>query len=234
MNNTKVNNEAFIVGEVVGEIYSPILNENVKPGSAIYSFTVKVGRLSESADYIPVSVNEYFLRKHNINPGEIVSLKGQFRSRNLAKGNNKSRLILYFYARDIMSSEELEKYGSKTTNCVNLTGFLCKSPIFRTTPFKREICDILLAVNRELPNKPGKTVTDYIPLILWGKDCRTLQENQCDTGTKLAISGRIQSRIYEKMLEDGKKEERTAYEVSCNNLEVLSVVRAQERESSAI
>ena len=99
------------------------------------------------------------------------------------------------------------------TNEVVLIGFVCKKPIYRQTPFGREIADLLLAVNRAY-NK-----SDYIPTIAWGRNARFCQN--LEVGTQVKIVGRVQSRQYEKKFEDGTSEIRVAYEVSVGSLEVI-------------
>ena len=99
------------------------------------------------------------------------------------------------------------------TNEVVLVGYICKKPIYRQTPFGREIADILLAVNRAY-NK-----SDYIPTIAWGRNARFCQN--LEVGTKVKVVGRVQSRMYEKKYEDGTVENRVAYEVSIGSLEVV-------------
>ena len=98
-------------------------------------------------------------------------------------------------------------------NTIEIDGFVCKQPVYRTTPFKREITDMLIAVNRAY-NK-----SDYIPAIAWGRNAR--YAGNFSVGERVRIMGRIQSRIYQKQLEDGTVEERTAYEVSVSKLDLV-------------
>ena len=107
------------------------------------------------------------------------------------------------------------------TNEVVLVGYICKKPIYRQTPFGREIADILLAVNRAY-NK-----SDYIPCIAWGRNARFCQN--LEVGSQIKLIGRVQSRTYEKKHEDGTVEERIAYEVSVGSLEVIE---EKEEEST--
>ena len=107
------------------------------------------------------------------------------------------------------------------TNEVVLVGYICKKPIYRQTPFGREIADILLAVNRAY-NK-----SDYIPCIAWGRNARFCQN--LEVGSQIKLVGRVQSRTYEKKHEDGTVEERIAYEVSVGSLEVME---EKEEEST--
>ena len=150
-------------------------------------------------------------------------VKGQFRSYNSYE-NEKNRLILTVFAKDIMEVEEKEEENEMVrkdivTNEVVLVGFICKKPIYRQTPFGREISDILLAVNRAY-NK-----SDYIPCIAWGRNARFCQN--LEIGSQVKVVGRVQSRMYEKKYEDGRVENRVAYEVSIGSLEVI-----EENENS--
>ena len=91
-----------------------------------------------------------------------------------------------------------------------LSGYICKPPVYRTTPFNREIADLLIAVNRAY-NK-----SDYIPAIAWGRNARFVKN--LSVGDRLALSGRIQSREYQKKQDDGTFLTMTAYEVSISKL----------------
>ena len=147
--------------------------------------------------------------------GDKVAIEGQFRSYNSYE-NEKNRLILTVFAKDIkyLSEEDEENSSEKVSNEVTLIGYICKKPIYRQTPFGREISDILLAVNRAY-NK-----SDYIPAIAWGRNARFCQN--IEVGTKVKITGRVQSRNYEKKFEDGTTQTRTAYEVSISSLEIVN------------
>ena len=105
----------------------------------------------------------------------------------------------------------MENDPSVNPNSIDIVGYVCKEPVYRMTPFKREICDVLLAVNRAY-NK-----SDYLPCIAWGRNARFMRE--IPVGTKVFVNGRVQSRVYQKVLADGTTEERTAYEVSINRVE---------------
>ena len=150
--------------------------------------------------------------------GKKLLVKGQFRSYNSYE-NEKNRLILTVFAKDVTELEEDEQEENEIskkdtiTNEVVLIGYICKKPIYRQTPFGREIADLLLAVNRAY-NK-----SDYIPSIAWGRNARFCQN--LEVGTRVKIVGRVQSRNYEKKLEDGTVETRVAYEVSIGSLEVI-------------
>lgn len=137
-------------------------------------------------------------------PGDTVGVSGQLRSYN-KQTEGRSKLVLRIFARELDDGE------SDTPNRIELEGFICKPPVYRTTPFKREICDMLLAVNRAY-NK-----SDYIPAIAWGRNARYAGEFA--VGDKVAVTGRIQSRVYQKTLPDGSVEDRVAYEVSVSRLE---------------
>ena len=159
--------------------------------------------------------------------GKKLLVKGQFRSYNSYE-NEKNKLILTVFAKDIIEVNEEENTQNEMvkkdviTNEVVLIGYICKKPIYRQTPFGREISDILLAVNRAY-NK-----SDYIPCIAWGRNARFCQN--IEVGTQVKIVGRVQSRTYEKKFEDGTSETRIAYEVSVGSLEIINEEDNQEKE----
>ena len=208
------NNYLVLVGKVTGEkrfsheIY----------GERFYIFDLSIARLSGNADVIPVTVSERLITDEMLNEGKKLMVKGQFRSYNSYE-NEKNKLILTVFAKDVSEVEENEQEDNEmvskdiVTNEVVLIGYVCKKPIYRQTPFGREIADLLLAVNRAY-NK-----SDYIPTIAWGRNARFCQN--IEVGTQVKIVGRVQSRQYEKKFEDGTSEIRVAYEVSVGSLEVI-------------
>ena len=205
------NNHLVLVGKVTSdkkfshEIY----------GESFYIFDLEVARLSGNSDIIPITISERLILEKELEIGDKVAIEGQFRSYNSYE-NEKNRLILTVFAKDIkyLSEEDEENSTEKVSNEVTLIGYICKKPIYRKTPFGREISDILLAVNRAY-NK-----SDYIPAIAWGRNARFCQN--IEVGTKVKITGRVQSRNYEKKFEDGTTQTRTAYEVSISSLEIVN------------
>ena len=205
------NNHLVLVGKVTSdkkfshEIY----------GESFYIFDLEVARLSGNSDIIPITISERLILEKELEIGDKVAIEGQFRSYNSYE-NEKNRLILTVFAKDIkyLSQEDEENSSEKVSNEVTLIGYICKKPIYRQTPFGREISDILLAVNRAY-NK-----SDYIPAIAWGRNARFCQN--IEVGTKVKITGRVQSRNYEKKFEDGTTQTRTAYEVSISSLEIVN------------
>ena len=201
--NYSENNVITLVGKIVSE---RSFSHEVY-GEGFYIFDMEVPRLSENSDIIPVTVSERILND-DFKVGARVKIDGQFRSYNNYE-NEKNKLVLTVFVKDIaLVSEEDDSYNP---NEIILNGFICKKPIYRTTPFGREISDILLAVNRAY-NK-----SDYIPCIAWGRNARYCQN--LEVGENVKIWGRIQSRQYEKKFEDGTSEIRRAYEVSICKME---------------
>ena len=190
------NNKVILSGTIVTE---PTFSHSVY-GEGFYEMKLNVKRLSEESDEIPVTLSDRIIADNNLNVGSKLSLAGQFRSYNKVV-DNKSKLMLTVFVRELLLEEEVEN-----SNLIELSGFICKQPVYRTTPFKREIADILLAVNRAY-NK-----SDYIPCIAWGRNAR--YANILKIGEKVGVSGRIQSRIYQKKNEEGQLENKVAYEVS--------------------
>jgi primosomal replication protein N len=198
------NNMATISGKVVSNVE---FSHEVY-GEGFYYFLLEVPRLSESSDRIPVTISERLASKDRLTPGTIIEVEGQFRSYN-SYNSEGNKLLLTVFARDIAFLEDEKKI--KNPNQIYLNGFICKKPIYRTTPFGREITDILLAVNRPY-NK-----SDYIPCIAWGRNARFSEK--LAVGDNIRIWGRIQSRAYQKKLESGEVLNKVAYEVSISKME---------------
>lgn len=217
-NNENTNNKAFIVGKIKGEARKTHQIE----GEWFYELITEVDRRSQVPDLIPVTIPERLVESKDIDlaDGNLLAVKGEFRSYNRQE-EEKSKLILYFFAKDTMNEEEREEFVSDKDNVnqITLTGFICDKPVYRKTPFGREICDALVAVNRGKFNR-----SDYLPCIFWGRNAQYISKQQ--VGTKLHIEGRIQSREYTKCFDDGRKEVRTAYEISCRSVKA-------ERDSSS-
>ncbi|MBQ9297462.1 MAG: single-stranded DNA-binding protein [Clostridia bacterium] len=207
------NNHIVLVGKVTSD---KVFSHEVY-GERFYIFKMEIPRLSGASDIIPITISERLLNE-DLKIGEKIVVKGQFRSYNTYI-DNKNRLILTVFAKDIITEdnfteEQQELERQNVSNEVILNGYICKAPIYRQTPFKREIADILLAVNRAY-NK-----SDYIPCIAWGRNARYCQN--IEVGTCVRIVGRVQSRLYEKKHEDGTVEERVAYEVSIGSMEIVN------------
>ncbi len=198
------NNMATISGKVVSNVE---FSHEVY-GEGFYYFMLDVPRLSDSSDKIPVTISERLASRDKLEIGTVIEVEGQFRSYN-SYNNDGNRLLLTVFARDITFLEDEKKI--KNPNQIYLNGFICKKPIYRTTPFGREITDILLAVNRPY-NK-----SDYIPCIAWGRNARFSE--RLSVGDNIKVWGRIQSRTYQKKLESGEILTKVAYEISISKME---------------
>ncbi|MGN1060917.1 MAG: single-stranded DNA-binding protein [Candidatus Coproplasma sp.] len=201
MNNNvnEKNNKVYICGTVESDA---VFSHEVF-GEGFYELFVKVNRLSGQADLLPVTISERLLGQ-GLKRGDELCALGQFRSYNKLE-NGKSRLMLTVFVREI-----LDNHPGKNPNSIVLSGYICKPPVYRTTPFNREIADLLIAVNRSY-NK-----SDYIPAIAWGRNARFVKN--LSVGDKIALSGRIQSREYQKKQPDESFVTMTAYEVSVSKL----------------
>lgn len=177
-------------------------------GEGFYDLRLQVPRLSNENDILPITISERLIE--NIKIGDKLSIFGQFRSYNKMDGG-RNKLMLTVFAKEITSIDEDEN-----PNIIFLTGFICKEPIYRTTPFGREICDVLIAVNRAY-NK-----SDYIPCIAWGRNARFVRD--LAVGDKVELSGRIQSREYQKKIDETISETRTAYEVSISAITLVNEI----------
>ena len=194
------NNKVYVQGEIVSDaVYSHEVY-----GEGFYEFYVRVLRLSGQADILPVTISERLIQDGMLGRGKNLCAVGQFRSYNKIE-NGKSRLMLTVFVREL-----LEELPDKNPNSILLSGYICKPPVYRTTPFNREIADVLIAVNRAY-NK-----SDYIPCIAWGRNARFVKN--LGVGDKIAVSGRIQSREYQKKFSETDIRTMTAYEVSMSKL----------------
>ena len=206
------NNHIVLVGKVTSdkkfshEIY----------GEKFYVFDLSVPRLSGNADIIPITISERLLESEDLSIGKKVMIEGQFRSYNSYQ-NEKNKLVLTVFAKDVKfienQDEEIQASKDFVSNEVTLNGYICKKPIYRQTPFGREIADLLLAVNRAY-NK-----SDYIPCIAWGRNARFA--SGFEVGEHVQVLGRIQSREYIKKLSETETQKRIAYEVSVSKLECM-------------
>ena len=196
---------------IAGKIVSSFTYENKVCGEKFYMTNIRVHRNSGAYDLIPIMVSERLVDIGKDYRDSYILATGQFRSHNRHDGD-KSKLILYVFAREVSISEDVcEKYD---LNSISLDGYICKEPKYRKTPLEREICDVLFAVNRPY----GKS--DYIPCICWGRNAR--YADQFEVGAHIQLWGRIQSREYQKKIDEELYEKRVAYEVSVSKLEYLS------------
>ena len=210
------NNTVLITGTVAeGCVFSHEVY-----GESFYMFRISSDRLSDKADILPVTISERLIDKELLQVGTKVEVTGQLRSYN-NYNSKKNRLILTIFAREISL---LEEEDIKMENQIFLNGFICKAPIYRKTPFGREISDILVAVNRAY-NK-----SDYIPCIAWGRNARYMAN--LEVGANIRVWGRVQSRIYQKRVGE-EVEERVAYEVSVSKIELPGHGEQAEAEQEA-
>lgn len=193
--------------QLEGKIASNLSVSHEVYGETFYNFYLSVPRLSECVDDVLITVSERMINDVEINKGDMLQVEGQYRSYNNYTGEG-NKLILTVFAKNIYPMTE----NFISPNYVYLNGYICKTPTYRTTPFGREIADVLLAVNRHY----GKS--DYIPCIAWGRNAKFCAG--LDVGTNLKVWGRIQSRQYKKRIDEENFEERTAYEVSISKMEI--------------
>lgn len=167
-------------------------------GKRFFRFYLEVQRLSGAVDTLPVIVEEAILNTVDLSGGDMLTVTGQVRSHNLREGG-KRRLSVFVFAAAVTAED------GEPINTVQLDAVICREPTYRRTPLGREICDVMLAVPRPFHR------ADYLPCILWGRIAA--EAAQCGVGDQLIVDGRLQSRIYTKLTEEGAQE-RTAYEIS--------------------
>lgn len=194
MDETMLNNYA----ELIGTIAAPPVFSHDRRGESFYVFPLEVERLSGTADTVNVIVRRELMERVELSEAGKIRVIGELRSFNNKSGEGAKLVITVF-------AKEIELCDGEDTNIVRLIGTLCKNPNLRTTPMGRDICDLMLAVNR----KYGRS--DYLPCITWGLKAREAAD--WEVGTVVSLEGRIQSRKYIKIIDDTPVE-KTAFEVS--------------------
>ncbi|HBG3259061.1 TPA: single-stranded DNA-binding protein [Clostridioides difficile] len=177
-------------------------------GEKFYNMKIKINRLSDSFDILPMTVSERLLQDIDLDKQNLVNIVGQLRSYNKTL-NNKNRLVLTVFVREIKSIDE----ENKDPNSIFLDGYVCKEPVYRKTPLGREITDLLVAINRPY-NK-----SDYIPSIVWGRNAKFAKNLK--VGDRIQLWGRVQSREYEKKIDENNVVKKMAYEVSISKIKKL-------------
>ena len=203
MENT---NKIEIIGDIVN---GPVLDHEIY-GEKFYSLNVRTKRLSDVEDILPVLISERIININDLKENTKIKIIGQLRSYN-KMNENKVKLILNVFVKEI---EIIEDENVKDKNIIELNGFICKKPVYRNTLKGRQICDILLAVNRNYKK------SDYVPTICWGRNSNFAKN--LDIGSNISITGRLQSREYNKKISEEVSETRIAYEVSISKLEVIN------------
>ncbi len=171
-------------------------------GECFYTFPLEVARLSGATDKINIIVRDELMESIELREAEKICVVGELRSFNNKSGEG-AKLVITVFAKELYLCDDGD------LNEVHLIGTLCKKPNLRMTPMGRDICDLMLAVNRRY----GRS--DYLPCITWGLKAREAAE--WDTGTMVTLEGRIQSRNYIKIV-GGDPVEKTAFEVSVTDI----------------
>ena len=188
-----------------GSLLAPPQLSHENHGRKFYRFTLEVARLSGAVDLLPIVAEERILNEMDLSGGNMLSVTGQMRTHNIRE-NGVRHLLIFVFASHIACED------GESLNEVTVEGPLCKEPTYRRTPLGREICDVMLAVPRAFRR------ADYLPCILWGRTAYEIA--RCHTRDRIRIEGRLQSRIYTKITDNGPQE-RTAYEISALSAEIL-------------
>lgn len=197
------NNQAIVEGEIITELrYSHTIF-----GEKYYDVKLKVSRLSQSTDMVPLLVSERLVDVNDSYVGKFVRVCGPIRSYTKHEGE-KNHLVLSLLVKDWMIVDQLDE---EVLNMIYLDGYVCKLPVYRITPLGKEITDIFLAVNRLYGHR-----SDYIPLILWGKNAR--EGCELKLGSHIQIWGRFQSRVYQKKVDADIYKNFTTFEISVNDI----------------
>lgn len=192
-----VNNMISVAGLLDG---NPAL-DHICMDTSLFTATLKVERLSGAVDMVPLMIPDNLIYLLPRDPDKLIMVSGQIRTYNKIV-DGAGRLFVYLFVQNIREAED----SDRCHNHVTVIGSICKPPVFRSTPFGREICDVMLAVNRAY----GKS--DYVPCIAWGNNARYAAS--MGIGDRIRVTGRLQSREYDKLLENGEYEKRIAHELS--------------------
>lgn len=206
MNSISYENNNYVL--LKGKINKLPKYSHTVMGEGFFEMYVEVERLSDEVDILPVTISERLIEDFKI--GDEIGVVGQFRSYNKME-DNKSKLMLTIFVKELVNPNEMTEI-----NQIYLIGYICKDPVYRTTPFGREICDMLLAVNRAY-NK-----SDYLPCIAWGRNARFVRD--LGIGEKLEVQGRIQSRKYQKRIDESNVETKIAYEISLSSVMLVDEI----------
>lgn len=204
------NNQVTISGELVSNFEF----DHELHGKGFYSAKIKIQRRSDKDDILPIMVSERLVAVNEEWAGQYIRVSGNFRSYNKRDGR-KTHLILHVFVRslEVWAGDDGGCEEPIDENKIFIDGYICKEPIYRTTPKGREITDALIAVNRPYEK------SDYLPCIFWGNNAK--YTGTLEVGTHIKASGRVQSREYQKMIAENEYETRTAYEVSISSMEVI-------------
>ena len=205
--------EAYNSIRLIGNITSAPRYDHTVLGEDFFRITVSAARLSGTEDLLPVTLSDRLIGASvtdSVHVGDNIDVNGQIRSYN-QRSVTGTHLILTVFPRELALIRGSAGIDIPDRNDVEIIGRIVKPVVYRTTPFSREIADILIVVERRY----GKS--DILPCIAWGRNARYASE--LSAGDTVLIRGRLQSRQYEKQLDDGSSEKRTAYEISCSSLE---------------
>lgn len=198
-----LNNEIILAGTVVS---APVFDHSVL-GENFWLLSLASKRLSGFEDVLPVTIPERLLASRDLTAGARLMVRGEIRSYSRFF-DGRNHLIIRVFAKE---AENVTDPFIKDVNETRISGRLAKPVIYRTTPFQREIADVVIAVDHGLMKR-------YIlPAIAWGRNAR--EADRLRPGDAVRIAGRLQSREYVKKLDSGEEEKRTAYEISCASIE---------------
>ena len=190
--------------EIVGRLQNGIVFNHENEGHKLYSSFVEMERSSGTKDIIPIMIPEKLVEQALSLMTKYVNISGQIRSYKIRNDDGTYRLSLTLFAHSIHESEK------STLNNIFISGNVCHDPVYRITPFGREICDIMVSVNQ-------RNRYNHIPCIAWGDEAKRASELKF--GDPISVFGRIQSRDYQKKLENGEIVTKTAYELSAHSIE---------------
>lgn len=104
-------------------------------------------------------------------------------------------------------------------------GNLTKNPEEYSTQNGTAICKFDIAVNRDYTNENGDRITDFFPVVVYGKRAETCIK-YLEKGNKVAVFGSLYNRQYEN--KNGYKV--TVTELKADEIEFLTWKKTEDKE----
>ncbi len=114
-------------------------------------------------------------------------------------------------------------------NKVVLVGRATRDPEVKNTSTGKPVANFTLAVDRRFKNKDGQKESDFVPIVIWGKQAEFVG-NYMSKGSQCSLSGRLQVRSYDA--QDGTK--RYVTEVIADEVNLLGSKKDSQEADTKI
>ena len=196
---------------VTGRLTRPPVADHETSGGWIWATEIAVARSSGAVDMLHVMVPEAMMDAAGVELDKLprVTIEGEIRRHRLQeiRQDGGARWVPAVYVRKISPAGD-----TPDENAVELWGEIRETPEYRVTPFGRHITGVKLMFRRAFDH------WDSVVVLCWGEAAE--RTKALPVGTGMHIKGRMQSRGYTKLLEDGTYRAMVTYEVSAHDVEV--------------